>query len=168
MRRSVRRWDPLSGGKGRAPLRQIFVPDRCKLQDLPAGLEKSLQDSVEILYNWIEHICHVASSHDCNSLIQSGLIAGGKDATEGRQTVLFRAVDPMSEPQKDEPYDVKKPRMVLYRTKWKVYQNAVYCISPSSLTTLYQPTVLKKWSATKSYPQECLPSSTRRPRSTWR
>ena len=40
LRRLVRRWDPLSGGKRRALLRQILVPDRCKLQDLPAGLEK--------------------------------------------------------------------------------------------------------------------------------
>ena len=40
LRRLVRRWDPLSGGKRRALSRQIFVPDRCKLQDLPAGLEK--------------------------------------------------------------------------------------------------------------------------------
>ena len=31
---------PLSGGKRRALLRQILVPDRCKLQDPPAGLEK--------------------------------------------------------------------------------------------------------------------------------
>ena len=32
--------DPLSGGKRTALLRQILVPGRCKLQDLPAGLEK--------------------------------------------------------------------------------------------------------------------------------
>ena len=40
LRRLVRRWDPLSGGRRRALLRQILVPERCKLQDLPAGLEK--------------------------------------------------------------------------------------------------------------------------------
>ena len=40
LRRLVRRRDPLSGGKRRALLRQLLVPDRCKLQDLPAGLEK--------------------------------------------------------------------------------------------------------------------------------
>ena len=39
LRRLVRRWDPLSAGKRRALVRQILVPDRCKLQDLPAGLE---------------------------------------------------------------------------------------------------------------------------------
>ena len=36
----VRCRDPPSGGKRRALLRQLLVPDRCKLQDLPAGLEK--------------------------------------------------------------------------------------------------------------------------------
>ena len=40
LRRSVRRWDPLRGGKRRVLLRQIVVPDRCKQQDPPAGLEK--------------------------------------------------------------------------------------------------------------------------------
>ena len=39
-RRVVRRWDPLSGGKRRALLRQILVPDQRKLHDRPAGLEK--------------------------------------------------------------------------------------------------------------------------------
>ena len=40
LRRLVRRWDPLIGGQRRALVRQILVPDRCKLLDLPAGLEK--------------------------------------------------------------------------------------------------------------------------------
>ena len=34
LRRLVRRWDPLSGGKHRALVRQILVPDRCKPQAL--------------------------------------------------------------------------------------------------------------------------------------
>ena len=40
LRRLVRRQDPLSGGQRRAVLRQLTVPDRCKLHDLPAELEK--------------------------------------------------------------------------------------------------------------------------------
>ena len=40
LRRLVCRLDPPSGGQRRALLRQILVPDRCKLQDLPAELEK--------------------------------------------------------------------------------------------------------------------------------
>ena len=68
------------------------------------------------------------SSLSCSSVNQSGLIAGGKDSKEG-QTVFFASVDLMNEPQRDEPYDVKKPRLVLCRTKWTVNQNAVCCIN---------------------------------------
>ena len=48
-----------------------------------------------------------------------------KDSKEGRQTVCFTAVDPMNEPQRDEPHDVKEPREVPYRMKWNVHRNAV-------------------------------------------
>ena len=40
LRLVVRRWDRPSGGKRTAVLRQILIPDRCNLQDLPVGLEK--------------------------------------------------------------------------------------------------------------------------------
>ena len=38
-----------------------------------------------------------------DSCVQAGLIAGGKDAKEGRQTVCFAALDPMSK-EPDEEY----------------------------------------------------------------
>jgi hypothetical protein len=40
LRRLIRRWDPLSGGRRRALLRQILVPDRAKLGELPLALER--------------------------------------------------------------------------------------------------------------------------------
>ena len=40
LRRLVRRWHPLSGGKRAALLRQILVSDQCKLKDLLAELKK--------------------------------------------------------------------------------------------------------------------------------
>ena len=52
-----------------------------------------------------------------------------KDFKEGRQTVFFTAVDPVSEPQENELCDVTEPREVPCRTKWEVYQNAVSWIS---------------------------------------
>ena len=55
-----------------------------------------------------------------------------ENCKEARQTVFFTTVDPMNEPQRDEPYDVKEPREVLFRTKWKVCQNAVYWINSKS------------------------------------
>ena len=38
----------------------------------------------------------------------------------------------VNEPQEGEPHDVIKPRNVLCRTKWKVYQNAIYWINLKS------------------------------------
>ena len=76
------------------------------------NVDPSLQDNVGISYNRIDYIYHVGSFHYCNSTCRSGLIAGWEDSMEGRQ-----AVDPMNEPQEDEPYDVTEPREVLYRTE---------------------------------------------------
>ena len=70
------------------------------------GVDLPLQDNVEIPYAWMEHIDPVGSSVSCNSVIQCGLIAGGKHWKEGRQTVFSRALDLMSEPQRNELYDV--------------------------------------------------------------
>ena len=75
-------------------------------------VDPPLQENVEIPYSWIKYIYHAGASHDCNSIIQSRLIAGGKDTKEGRQTVFFTAVDLMNEPQEDEFDDVTKPRLV--------------------------------------------------------
>ena len=60
-----------------------------------------------------------------HSTIHSGLIAGGKDTKEERQTVFFTGVDPMTESQEEEYQDVSKPRMVQYKTKWKVFYDAI-------------------------------------------
>ena len=81
-------------------------------------VDPSLQDNVEFLYNLNDFIYQVGSSHACNSIIKSRLTAGGNDSKEGRPTVLFTAVEPMNEPHEDEPYYVKGPREVPYRTKW--------------------------------------------------
>ena len=95
-------------------------------------VDLSLQDKVEIPYKWVDYIYRVGSSRDCNSYIKSGLIAGGNDSKEGRRTVFFTAVHPMSEPQEDVHHDVTGPREVLHRTQWKVYQNAACWINLKS------------------------------------
>ena len=99
----------------------------------------------------------------CSSFIQSGLVPGRKDTKEGRQWLFFTGVDPVNEPQQDEPCDVTQPRQVPYRTRRKLYQNTVFWFNLRSTQTkrlafwqtrsnaiiLYnslQPTVLKKWS----------------------
>ena len=59
------------------------------IQGLSGGnkVDPSLQENVEIPYNWIEYIYPVGSSHDCQSIILSSLIAGRNDTKERRQTV---------------------------------------------------------------------------------
>ena len=47
-------------------------------------VDPSLLENVEIPYTWREHIYHSGSSLDLQSLVHSGLIAGGKDTKEAR------------------------------------------------------------------------------------
>ena len=44
----------------------------------------------------------------------------------GRQTCFFTAVDPMNEPIADPPHEVRQPRKVPSRTRWKLQQDSVY------------------------------------------
>ena len=77
----------------------------------------SLQDNVENPFGWVEYINHVGSSFNCDSITQEGLIAGGKNWKEERRRLFFTAVDPRSEPPKEQdlPYDVNKPRLIPHR-----------------------------------------------------
>ena len=86
----------------------------------------ALQDNVLSPSDFAENIYHVGSSHDMHSIIQSGLIPGRQDIKKGRQTVFFKAVNPMSiHPRKHRDYDVTKPRIAVYKQNWKK-QNTVY------------------------------------------
>ena len=79
-------------------------------------VDLALQDSLQFLHDWIEYIYRVGSSILCSFIILSGLIAAGLIWKEGWRTVFFTAVDPTNEPQRDEAYDVKVPRVVFCRT----------------------------------------------------
>ena len=93
-------------------------------------VDPTLQDNVMLPNNFVKYIYHVGCSHDLHSIIQSGLIAGGKDARKGRQTVFFTVVDPMHEHlTKEQYYDVTQPRVVPYKSKWKVHQSGVYWVN---------------------------------------
>ena len=82
----------------------------------------SLLDNVQIPYMWSEYRYLIGPSLSLctHSVIHSGLIAGGKDTKEGRQTVFFTALDPMSDEQEEAYQDVSKSRKVHCKTKWKV------------------------------------------------
>ena len=72
-------------------------------------VDLALLDDVEIPCGWSEYFDHVVCSRNVHSINQSGLIAGGKDATKGRQTVFFTALDPLSDEPDEEFQDLLKP-----------------------------------------------------------
>ena len=70
--------------------------------------------------DFAEHIYHVGSSNDMNSIIQSGLIPGGKDVKKGIHAVFFTAVNPVfTDHYRERDYDVTKPRIAVYKHNWK-------------------------------------------------
>ena len=59
-------------------------------------MDPSLQDHVLIPDNFFEYIYHVGCHFNTHSIIEFGLIAGGKNASLDRQTVFFTAVNPLA------------------------------------------------------------------------
>ena len=79
-------------------------------------INPTLQDNVLLPSDLSEHIDHVGSSHDTLSIIQSGLILGGRDVKKGRHAVFFTAVNPMYiDHYREKDYDVTKPRIAVYK-----------------------------------------------------
>ena len=129
----------------------------------------SLKDNVLLPRDFAEHIYHVGSSHDTHSIIQSGLIPGGKDVKKGRHAVFFTAVNPMYiDHCREKDFDVTKPRIAVYKHNWKAHQNTMYWCNlrvvqskglqffqtRSSSTTLYLRCVSRRcWSG--SHEKKC-------------
>ena len=63
-----------------------------------------------------------------HSMIQSGLIPGGRSFKGDRQSVFFTAVNPMytHQHQEEVQYDLDKPRNAVYKNIWRVHQNTVH------------------------------------------
>ena len=59
-------------------------------------INPTLQDNVLLPDDFAEHIYHVGNSHDMHSIIQSGLIPGGKSIKKERHAVFFTAVSQCS------------------------------------------------------------------------
>ena len=88
-------------------------------------INPTLQDNVLLPSGFAEHIYHVGSSHGTHSIIQSGLILGGKDVKKGRHAVFFTAVKPtFIDHCRERDYDVTKPKH-----SRKIHQNTVYWCS---------------------------------------
>ena len=68
-----------------------------------ALIDPELLNYVAIPIGWKEYLYHVGSSFTTHSIMQAKLIASGKDTKEGRLTVFFTALDPLSD-ELDEEY----------------------------------------------------------------
>ena len=90
-----------------------------------------LMGHVAIPYKWKEFLFHRGCSFDVTSILTSGLIAGGRESKEGRQTIFFTPLNPFGDnPDEEEPSeDLSKPRKVHYHSEWKSRQDAVYRIN---------------------------------------
>ena len=89
-----------------------------------------LMVKVGIPYKSKEFLFHRGCSFDATSILQSGLIAGGKES-RGRHTVFFTPLDLFGDnPDEEHPGDdFSKQRKAHYHSKWKTTQDAVYWVN---------------------------------------
>ena len=92
-------------------------------------IDPLLQDNVIILRGLFHHIYHIGCAFNLHSIINNGLIPGGKDSSR-RQTVFFLPVDPRDETHKDPAHiDFSVPRQARYvHSAWKKHQDAVFWV----------------------------------------
>ena len=92
-------------------------------------IDPTLQDNVLIPDNFFEDIYHIGCAISLHSITNSGLIPGGQNSGNERQTVFFTAVNPMKKEHRDpQELDLTKPRLAPYKQKWKVHQDTVYWV----------------------------------------
>ena len=78
---------------------------------------------------WKEFVFHRGFSFNVTSILDAGLIAGGRQGRETRRTVFFTPLNPRgTEEEQEYCDDLTKARKVYYKTGWKHSENAVYWI----------------------------------------
>ena len=92
-------------------------------------IDLSLQDNVIIQSGFFQHIYHIGCAFNLRSIINNGLILGGKNSSK-RQRVFFLFIDPRNQDHKDpEKIDLNVPRRAQYlHNAWKKHQDAVYWV----------------------------------------
>ena len=124
-------------------------------------IQPELMNYVLIPCKWKQFIYHMGRARDRYSIAEAGLVAGGKENEEGRQTIFFAPLDPYHSDaiEVESSTDFSKPRKVHYQTHWKPEQDAVYWINLSRA----QDCGLKFWQTQshaiivfQSVPSECV------------
>ena len=120
-----------------------------------------LMKYVMIPFKWKRFIYHVGRARDQDFVAEIGLVAGGKERKEGRQTIFFTPLDPFNS-DADEAESIThttKPRTVKSQIHWRPDLDAVYWIHLSTA----QDAGLEFWqtgsNATITYqsvPKECV------------
>ena len=92
-------------------------------------IDPSLQDNMIIQCGIFQHIYHIGCAFDLHSIINNGLILGGKDSSK-RQTVFFLPIDPRDKGHQDPAkIDLNEPRRAQYlHSAWKKHQDAVFWV----------------------------------------
>ena len=87
-----------------------------------------LQDNIWLPDYFAEDIYHIGNAYEMHSIIQSGLISGGKSNRGDRQSVFFTAVIPMDIQldQREVEYDLDKPRIAPHKHTWRSHRNTVF------------------------------------------
>ena len=120
-----------------------------------------LMNFVMIPNKWKRFIYHLGRARDQYSIAEAGLVAGGKERKEGRQTIFFTPLDPFNSDadEAESITDIKKPRKVQYQIHWRPEQDAVYWIHLSTA----QDAGLEFWQTGsnaiityQSVPKECV------------
>ena len=77
--------------------------------------------------DFAEHIYHIGNAHDMHSIIQGGLIPGGRSLKRDRHSVFFTAMNPIyaNEDLEEVQYDLVKAGIEVYKNTWRIYQNTV-------------------------------------------
>ena len=70
-------------------------------------------------------------SFNINSILETGLIVGGRESKEGRRTIFFTPLNLFGDnPDEEAPSDdLSVPRRVHYHNNWKHTQDAVHWIN---------------------------------------
>ena len=75
-------------------------------------IDPSFQDNILIPNDFFEYIYHIGCAINLHSITNSGLIPGGQNFEQKRQTVFFTSVDPMNKEHKDpDVIDLDAPRL---------------------------------------------------------
>ena len=80
-----------------------------------------LMSHVELPHDWKESVLHRGCSFNIKSILETGLIAGGTESKEGRQTIFFTPLNPFGEIQDEEEPGggLSKTRKVQYYSNWR-------------------------------------------------